>query len=814
MADRTLPHIILQGTERREPYQSPPGRGPTVSLPPRDRTKHAEHVLSRLDDAARTAEARKERRRAVGIGVSGGIYLEFESDSGHALTLQSLTDPRAGIELVAIRSDDVRRVELATVFVPEGKLSTFVKKVERYRDEDTKWAKPKNQRLVESIADVRLAVLQSFWTDDADLYPRPGTETTWEVWLRSCDGIEEVIARLDQLDGVRVASPRFDFVELSVVLVTATPESLAVAPDVLDVLAELRLAKSTAEFLDRKWDIRAVIPELLERIEGPPPDCPAVCLLDSGVDRGHPLLKRFLSAADDHLYDPRWRYGDDDGHGTEMAGVALFEDLVPILTTREPVEVEHRLESVKAIDPAAPHDPQNYGHVMAECVARAEIAAPQRNRAVCLTITAPDNRDRGRPSLWSAAIDDLCAGTADETRRLFIVSGGNIEPVEKHLGYLDRNLAEQIHDPGQAWNALTVGAYTERVVITENDFAGWQPIAAPGELSPVSSTSVAWQSRWPLKPELVLEGGNTARDPTARDATQPSSLSILTTRPTLRGILGATGDTSAAAAAAARMSAVVMARYPQLWPETVRALLVDSAEWTPAMIAQASYPKSRSEKERALRTFGYGVPSLDRACASAKNDLTLIVQGELQPFDGTGGMNDMHLHALPWPRDVLAAQEETEIELRITLSYFVEASPGRRGWGTKHRYASHGLRFDVQTATESVDEFRARVNRAAKRADIGNTSSDSGDWWIGPDLRAKGSLHHDRWTGTARDLANRGHIAIMPVLGWWRERRHLKRTTRNARYALIVRIRAPEVDADLYTAVTASIAEKVGIAGG
>lgn len=229
------------------------------------------------------------------------------------------------------------------------------------------------------------------------------------------------------------------------------------------------------------------------------------------------------------------------------------------------------------------------------------------------------------------------------------------------------------------------------------------------------------------------------------------------------------------------------------------------------MNAQASNPRTRAEKERALRMFGYGVPNLERACASAKNDLTLIVQAELQPFDDDGAMKEMHLHALPWPRDELARLEEARAELRVTLSYFIEASPGRRGWGRRHRYASHGLRFDVQTPTESVDEFRARVNAAAKYDGVDDTSSDASDWWLDPAIRAKGSLHHDRWFGTAREFASREHIAVIPVRGWWSERRHLARATRKARYALVVRIVVPEVEVDLYSAVQAVVATPIAV---
>ena len=64
--------------------------------------------------------------------------------------------------------------------------------------------------------------------------------------------------------------------------------------------------------------------------------------------------------------------------------------------------------------------------------------------------------------------------------------------------------------------------------------------------------------------------------PSGTQADSPESLSLLTTRPVMRGLFGATGDTSAGGAAGARLAALVMCRYPGTWPETVRAVLVVS----------------------------------------------------------------------------------------------------------------------------------------------------------------------------------------------------------------------------------------------
>ena len=77
--------------------------------------------------------------------------------------------------------------------------------------------------------------------------------------------------------------------------------------------------------------------------------------------------------------------------------------------------------------------------------------------------------------------------------------------------------------------------------------------------------------------------------------------------------------------------------------------------------------------------------------------------------------------------------------------------------------------------------------------------------------RDVGSVHSDLWRGTAADLAARDAIGVYPVGGWWKEKPYLERFDALARYALIVTIRAPGIDVDIYTpvAVKVSIANQV-----
>jgi hypothetical protein len=207
----------------------------------------------------------------------------------------------------------------------------------------------------------------------------------------------------------------------------------------------------------------------------------------------------------------------------------------------------------------------------------------------------------------------------------------------------------------------------------------------------------------------------------------------------------------------------------------------------------------RRHMEHLLRCFGFGVPNLERALWSAGNALTLVVQDQLRPFDRDKS-HEMHLHSLPWPKQALLDLGGEEVELRVTLSYFIEPNPARRGSERRHRYASHGLRFAVQKPHEEADDLRKRINKAARDGDEEINSSDEG-WLLGRTLREKGSLHHDRWKGTAADLASRESIAVYPVVGWWRERHQLGRWQRAARYALIVSIQTPETGVDIYEPV-------------
>jgi hypothetical protein len=130
--------------------------------------------------------------------------------------------------------------------------------------------------------------------------------------------------------------------------------------------------------------------------------------------------------------------------------------------------------------------------------------------------------------------------------------------------------------------------------------------------------------------------------------------------------------TSAAAALASRLAAMVQGQYAVYWPETIRALIVHSAQWTEAMKSRFLLLRTQEHYRRLLRYCGYGVPNTDDLFWSTQSTLTLIAQDSLQPFFKDGSQiktRDINLHALPWPTEVLQSlPEETQVEMKVTLS--------------------------------------------------------------------------------------------------------------------------------------------------
>lgn len=446
----------MEGSAKAEKFTSPQQGGGGSPVISRSRARHGKELRRQLDQVQTELEERRGRQVPVGVEAPRGFYLEFESPPGYELKLESLEQKRAGIELISVRTSGT--TTLATVFVPQGKIAFFVSRIEKYLKDETKKGKPKNQPLVANIEKIRLAVAESFWTDASDALPRANVKTWWEVWLRGNDeAVRPRFQKQAEAMGIVVGERHLIFPERTVVFALGRLDQFAMSLDFLDTLAELRRPNGVGSFFTRHVsavDQMAWVKDLLSRTRQPRKNAVAVCLLDTGINRGHSLLEPVLAESDMHACQPQWGVADHDGHGTLMAGIAAYGDLREALMSSGPLELRHRLESAKILPPPPDANRKElYGAITAEGIGRAEIAAPARARVISMAITSAETRDRGQPTSWSAEVDKLCVG--EDERRLFFVSAGNVTE-DAGLNYRTQNETDGIHDPGQAWNALTI----------------------------------------------------------------------------------------------------------------------------------------------------------------------------------------------------------------------------------------------------------------------------------------------------------------------------------------------------------------------
>lgn len=813
-------NIFLSNTKESMPYKTTRKARGSHNYPDLDQLlEHVRKLKQELDSIVKTTISSKQ---VAAIKEKDGFYLDVSGKQGYDLNYKSLEDGRYGIQLLNVKSkDDLTK---ATVFVPKNKAPHLIRKFDQFEASLGTSGNPKNNDLVRSIDTIREADVASFWQGPHENMPTSDIRVWCEVWLSTekqndSDVLTEFKSLLDEFN-ISYKDEHIAFPERIVMLILVNYNDLVALLQCSKYIAELNKCEEPnsffiKEFLTAQYDW---VDDITNRLQ-PENSNATICLLDTGVSSAHPLLEQFIHEQDIHTVFDDGDVSDSDGHGTGMAGVALYHDLNQSLLSLDTISIPYRIESSKILRNQK-NDPELYGAITAQGILFNEIENPNKDRSICMAVTT-DATD-GHPTSWSGAIDEIVAGvnifgTDNENKRLMLISAGNVELSEfRDIKYPDANINSYVQNPGQSWNALTVGAYNSKIQIDDTDFLGSQPVADVGELSPYSSTSVLWDNKWPIKPEILMDGGNVVYQDNFYS--NCDDLSLLTTHNKLSENLFSTiWATSAATAQASKLSAEIYCQYPNAWPETIRALMVHSARWTDKMKQQFLPPESpkKSDIRVLLRTCGYGIPNLERAVSCKNNYVNMIIEEELQPFDYDNRVvtNELHIHKLPWPKEVLESLGDEEVELRVTLSYYIEPSPGHIGWKDKYTYQSCGLRFELKNSMESLDDFKKRINEIARAEDPNwrNELGKSASWYLGTNNRNVGSIHSDFMCVPAVDLSNANDIAVYPVGGWWKNRKRLKRYYDKIRYSLIISLSTKETKVDFYTPIVTEIQNPVAV---
>ena len=183
------PHIFLQDIQALHGFTTPRKGGPSP-IPDRNRRTHSDRLRRKWQTIWTHGKERDEARSAASMPTKDGVYVEFEGKPGFDLVTKSLEDRRSGIRLLnvySVEDEQENQVTRATVYIPAGKQDLFLRKIREYAEQQTRKGNPKHDKLVRSVEDVRLAMLESFWRDDLELLPGSSSAEWCEVWLRGSD---------------------------------------------------------------------------------------------------------------------------------------------------------------------------------------------------------------------------------------------------------------------------------------------------------------------------------------------------------------------------------------------------------------------------------------------------------------------------------------------------------------------------------------------------------------------------------------------------------------------------------------------------
>ncbi|NVL89523.1 MAG: S8 family peptidase [Desulfobacterales bacterium] len=386
-------------------------------------------------------------------------------------------------------------------------------------------------------------------------------------------------------------------------------------------------------------------------ITRPPSEAPRVCVLDSGIATGHPMLS---PAVGDSISVPSSLGSsiDEHGHGTQVAGLALYNDISECIRTRQfsPSLWVMSAKVTKMEDGPFGREIRFPDEKLISTQMREAIEYFYREHECrVFNISLGDDRlvyDGGKPSIWAWTLDDI----ARELDVIIIVSSGNSpvlqtdDPKDNLDGYPKYLLCAEnrIVEPSTAAIPLTVGslAHSEapRGAGGRDDIA-LRAVAQKDMPSPF--TRIGPGIGGAVKPELCEYGGNLVFDHRL-NRLQDKNLEVEIVsfcHDYATGRLFAWDKgTSLAAPKVTHYAAQLLSIFPRSSVNLVRALLVSSA----SIPEVAKEVLSVSGNDEYLKVCGYGKPNFNVAAYSFDNRVTLFAENEL--------LGDrFHVYEIPLP---------------------------------------------------------------------------------------------------------------------------------------------------------------------
>ena len=500
-------------------------------------------------------------------------------------------------------------------------------------------------------------------------------------------------------------------------------------------------------------------------------------------------------------------YGPPTAHGTNVAGIAAYADVRPLVDRSRVLGNPHPILSARIME----EDPHRPG--------RAVVAGPFHTQleaallwlhdhgarvAVC-SINTHDPDVSALPSEATATIDRM----ARDLGMVIVVSSGNFDPTPNHwlTDYADylAQPAAKVADPGGAALALTVGSVAYDDVPGGRSAPNTVAIAKVHQPSPFTRVGPT-RGRTPLgtrKPEFVANGGNFGWDGQLGSVVQHDpALGVITLAPTNAAggrLVSVVEGTSFAAPFVANQVARLATRYPAAGANLLRALT--------ALSATAPAPASPIRLTGGALVSAYGIPDADAVLESGPHRVVLI-------YEGTIRANSSVIHEIPIPHEFATGRLEQQLTVSLAFD-----PPVRR---SRRSYLSGAMDFDF-VRNMDLETLKATYERqptlAALAADPNLERKPLPSGHARPNLEpgvtalASNTVIRRRMVGGGWDPDDEGyHLVVTHSPAAWAV--GAKDSPEDQRYALAVELAVREtVSIDLHALVRARLATRLRARG-
>jgi hypothetical protein len=554
------------------------------------------------------------------------------------------------------------------------------------------------------------------------------------------------------------------------------------------------------------------------QIHQPAEDAPGVLLIDSGIMPGHPLLSNSVGEIESFMEGKSPI--DENGHGTSVAGVALYDCVEDCIDKREFIP-ECWLFSARVLDENAEYNDQLL--IERQFLESINYFIENYKKIKIINISIGNDeyimKTGRRQFRWASIIDEFVFDLSKKGREIIVViSSGNYftdKCAIDYPNYLINSEDANLIEPATAALAITVGSLSPGLSSAINSSV--RPIAGQlGFPSPFTRTGPGVGNM--IKPELVDLGGDIMTS--GRDIFNDPSVGVVSTNiDFLPGELR-TGDlfvvdngTSISAPKVCNKLIQLWKMFPDASANLIKALLISSAfipgkysfespsrrqiplsSFIPTSkcnrISGKPYRHPDIDDENIYFVYGYGLADVDRAKYSDYNRVLLIDESTIK-------LNSAKFYEIPLPNEFYSPSDDREISVTLCFDPETRRTRGDSYLGCKMKfylYRNSNLR-ELQTKYKIIDEI-----------DDENTTDDAKLIQLlpGQELRSNGCIQKGIATFQRPRFRDEAiHLVIICQNKWINESGFLQK------YAVVVKILHKNPDINLYNPIRARIMPRI-----